>query len=852
MGNVQSTYQIVGRFTGVQQIVSGFGQVLNASERTSRQIVKNSEAAHKSYSKMSGTFNAIARGSQAIIMSGREVGYIWHHQAASIDKYTEAAKRLAAVQQRLYTLNLSPEDNQKALKGIEDVVTNLRGMRIDEVTDTFLDLHAALGSVEHGLEFLGTASKYRFNMQALFGEKFSKEQIERQVLDAFRFMEQIGVMRATGAVGPGGKRAFTEQDKKRAEEYFDTISKLTAGTRGMITGSTLQPLAGRGGVSMMGMSSSGLLNLGFLLNEMGGPTTGTALMSLWSKMVGGQMTQSALENLVKIVGKENVDFTKIQFNQKHPGIPSKAMPGWFKQAHLLQENPAAFADFMADALKKNAGIDASKMEPKEFNQKATEVIFGITKQRTAANMLAKLIIMRDQIRKDFDIFSQAKGVDAQYDQALQSIAGRIEELKAARENFHALLGQSLINIEGSALKEITPLLKSLDDFLLHHPDAAKMAGYLLLTGKALSGIGQTLMVLRLSGLIGQITATGEEAAAAAPKVAAYKRSLGGIPRLVGTTIVLMLATEVIATILKYKAEAEEAWAQAKGVAKEGADVNQRLYAAGDAESIKKLTRGGMPAAIANLIKADANQPLDSPGLVGRDFWEKTVLGHRGSTEKLASRFKEFMPELAQPSQYAMFREALKSNKSLTDEQKNQMVQASITAFPKAYEAYDAAMKKAAGDQYAAIDALVKADQEAARQMRLAAEAAAGFADKVNNLKLAPAGAEQGGEGQGDGQPVKLPGHAKGGYFRRRMPIIIGEGPHPEFALPEPKLRGMLSAARGAGGDVKTAQFTYAPNISFPASASPETVRTFQAMLDEHTAEMRRMHEDYLKDRDLSH
>jgi hypothetical protein len=485
---------------------------------------------------------------------GRMVVDIWKREIESLSKYTDAAMKVQAVQQRLFTLNLSPKENEHALAGINDVVKNLRGMQIDEVTESFLDLHSALGSVEHALDFLPTASKYRFNMKSLFGEKFSKEEIESQILGAFKFMEQTGVMRATGGKDAQGRRMFTEEDKRRAEEYFDVISKITAGTAGRITGSTLLPLAGRGGISMMGMSPKGLMNLGFLINEMGGPQTGTALMSLWSKMTGGQMTNAALQNLIRVVGRENIDTNKIKFNKHHPGIPEKAEAGFFKQAHLLQEDPGAFADFMAGALKKNKGLDPDKMGAKEFEQKATEAIFAITRQRTAANMLAKMIVMRDHIRKDFDIFSQAKGVDPQYAQSLDSITGRINELKATRENFHAAVGNNLLGIEGSLLASYTPALKAMSDFFMQHPEAAKMAGILLLTGKGVSGLAQTLIALRFAGLIGGLGEASTAAEAARGRVGILNGALRGLPASIQIAIAIPLIAWTVTKVVELVTE----------------------------------------------------------------------------------------------------------------------------------------------------------------------------------------------------------------------------------------------------------------------------------------------------------
>lgn len=477
--------------------------------------------------------------------AGRMVKDIWRREIESLSKYTDAAMKVQAVRQRLYALNLSSGDNERALTGINEVVKNLRGMRVDEVTESFLDLHSALGDVEHALEFLPTASKYRFNMKALFGEKFSPEEIERQVLGAFKFLEQTGQMRATGAVGANGKRMFTQEDKKRAEEYFDVISKITAATAGRITGQELMPLAGRGGMSLMGLTPEGLKNLTFIMQEMGGASTGTALMSTFSKFVGGSMKQSSMMELMKL---GLVDKSKVEFNKS--GLPKHIQPGAIPIADLLQKDPLAFADAMAKAMKDKKGIN-----PDDIDAVTKEVMNIVGGQgRTAGNLIAKLITMRDVVRKDADIVSNAKDVNEQYSQSLNSVRGRIEELKATRENFHAAVGDNLLGIEGSLLSSYTPALRALSDFFMQHPEAAKMAGILLLTGKAVGGLAQTLIALRFAGLIGGLGEASTAAEAARSKVGILNGALRGLPASIQIAIAIPLIAWTVTKVIELVTE----------------------------------------------------------------------------------------------------------------------------------------------------------------------------------------------------------------------------------------------------------------------------------------------------------
>ncbi len=494
MANKNSRYIIDGQFKGVESIVAGFGRISDAASRTGKRLHDSARQSELAWRRQETALSKLHAGYSRIDSLFVDTSGIWARQAQSIHKYTDASMRLLSVQQKLQMINLKPEDHATALKGIQQTVASLRGLTLKDTTESFIDLYSSLGDVKEALEFLPIASKYKFNTKALFGEKFSAEDIDRQILGAFKFMEQTGVMRATGAHGSDGKRAYTDEDKKRAEEYFNIIAKMTASTGGRITGQTLLPLAGRGGMSMMGLTPQGLKNLAFMVEEMGGPQTGTALMSAFRQFVGGSMEVSKLRNLDKL---GLVDRKKVQYSKA--GLITKAQPGAVPIGDLLQKDPLLFADTLANTLKDKKGIN-----PDDINA-VTKEIANLVGNRTASNLIAKMIVMRDQIKKNADLVDQAKAINEGYSQSLDSIAGRIEELKAAQENFQAGLGNVYTTALGSLAKSWQPAIKAASDYFAMNPEAAKFAGYMLLGAKGLSAMAQTMMVMKLSGITGMFS-----------------------------------------------------------------------------------------------------------------------------------------------------------------------------------------------------------------------------------------------------------------------------------------------------------------------------------------------------------
>ncbi|MBI3654073.1 MAG: hypothetical protein HY231_23835 [Acidobacteria bacterium] len=854
-----NTYEIIGRFRA-DNILLGFTKISDAAKR----LEDRAKANQRAWQNQTTAFSRFYANYSRMAGAGREISGIWQHQVHSLEKYHEAAMKVAAVQQRLYTLNLKPEENQKAMKGIEDVVKNLRGMRIDEVTENFLDLHSALGSVDHALDLLGDASKYRFNMKALFGEKFSSEQIDQQILSSFKFLEQTGVMRATGAMGADGKKLFTEADKHRAQEYFDVISKITAATAGRITGTELQQLAGRGGMSLMGLTPEGLKNLVFIMQEMGGSATGTSLSSAFQKFVGGTMKQSSMKEL-QALGL--LDLKKVEFNKS--GIPKHIQPGAIPIADLLQKDPLAFADAMAKAMKEKKGIDPNNVD--QVTKELANIVGG--QGKTTGNLLAKLIIMRDVVRKDAEIVSNAKGVNEQYAQSLTSIAGKIEELKAARENFRASVGQGLLGIEGSLMRNLQPVIKGLSDFFLLHPQAARMAAEILLLSKGLSAMAKTAAVLRMAGMFGSagnrgaagITALQQAAVLggnpAAVSSAARTTGIGiggglagGIAAGLGAGIALFAIGEAIQVHLASVADLQDAKSAGLELGKSIKDGLLEELKAGTEEAKREIRKIRAPQEAKLRVK---NLQIDR-GIGELDNtrvpeFMSALASLTFGADKSYEKGYGYSPKYGEGATRAFIAEELKKQQFRSAED--------IAAFLK--EARESLTKGGSGELYGTLEEMVKRlypgmTEVAQMQMRAeeklaeAAQGASGaldtFSGKLNLFTPSTGQPEKPGLFPKKEFNLKPRPFATGGIVMRPINALIGER-GPEAVIPLHRMQAMM-AGRSSAGDFQLHVHNHiSGDVSAETIAKVEAA-TRRAVLDSKREILSAINEEY-RDRQLA-
>jgi hypothetical protein len=741
---MNTSFQITGSFQGADAIISKYKQIeesvkaitnalkdqVGVSGRLGRESNDSSGRRTRQLKEEEAGILKVAHQYEKYYRGIQQVKGVWSEQFEGFHKYNEAAQTLERAEARFETLNLGAHATAQGLKAVDDVVKQGRNSYSD-MTNEIISLHSALGNLEEATQFLDLASKTEYVFSSLFG--LSPEQTRRDVKLTTQALEQMGALKMTGPPDASGHASFSDKDKERFMKYYDTVFKMKMLTGGQISGSEIQQFVARSGVAGMQLSPEGLQNMTYLISELGGAGAGVGLASMfqsWRALRQGAGGQRSFENMAalglvdieKAKREKLVDFTK-------EGRIKKLKPGAIPIADLLSEDPMQFAAAIQEALEKNGKkVFGKNFDPKNVSSVAL-ALSQITGSRTAMNELAKMIIQSPQIHKDARNVERSMGLDEATKLLDEKGVGQLKRWEVAIENFEQKAGQPLLHTLAGLGTAGVPFL----NFLEKHPTMA-MAG--MSTLKLTTGMMEMIAVYRqikMAGLVSNalnagtsgsaIAQTGANAAAASTQVGLYRRQLTNIPSVIGTTIALSAATGLLAYLLKLKDEAEAAWADAKGAAQQGKTATDRLYGTKNVsdETIKMMGYHGMAGQLSEFLKGDVETPFHPKELVGSGFWEKYILGHQGRSDEMVRRMREQMPELAMPSQFAFFVDSLKKNKNLTSEQRQQLMNSAITAQPKAYEKYDAALKAANGDQIAAINALVEQDRAQATAAQTAAE-----------------------------------------------------------------------------------------------------------------------------------
>jgi hypothetical protein len=449
---------------GVQQRQSqqGLQQQAQGSRQVTNQLRQQHTATHR-----------LLETNARMFEFGRQMRYVWREQADSLRQYTEEAMKLSQAQSKFKAIGLDPEANEVAFQAVRRTVSEIKGLTLTGATETLTDLHTALGDLGHAIEALPSASKFRVGFQTLFGERFSPEQLEQQIQNAFKYLE------VTGAVAKG---------RDEIDRRFNVIAQMMASTGGRVRPSELLTMARRGGPALQGLSIAGLRNLSGPIQELSGTGVGTSLMSLYQAIIGGVMKQSAAAEFQRL---GLLDPKKIEYGRAQK--IKRLQPGANKLGALLMEDPLKAADALMEAMKRplrGAPIDTTNAN------KVREEIAILFGNRTAQRLMSILTTQRGQVIKEAKLSEGAKTIQQIYDQILETPAGKIKVFEAAIENLKAEVGGPLLSAVAGAARALTPFIK----LMAEHPNiflTALAVSKLATSFSALAAVAQTTGILKL-------------------------------------------------------------------------------------------------------------------------------------------------------------------------------------------------------------------------------------------------------------------------------------------------------------------------------------------------------------------
>jgi hypothetical protein len=722
----------------------------------------------------------------AVLQTTGQITHAFTGRVEGMERYTDEYLQLSQARQKFLARNLSPRENTEAFSAVDETVKNLRGLTHAETTETLTDLHTALGDLHHAMEALPIASKYRFGVSTLLGDKFSPEEIESQIQGGMKFLEMIGAV----------------SDRSKMEAYFNRVQQITTATGGRVTPDEMLAMAKTGGTAVQGLSLEGLTSLTLPIQEMGGSRTGTALQTLFQNIIAGHIEQKGLAEWQRL---GLLDESKVEYNKS--GIVKSMRAGAIPIGTLMQESPLAFADALRDAMQRK-GVDTG--DPK----KVIEELGALKMPRTAAELTSLMINQRSRVTKDMGLVTNAKQIDQLYGQGLESPMGQLRELNAQLVDFKAQVGKPLLEIATNFSKAFMPILQYASEY-------PKTAAGILVLGKSIGFVAETLTAVKTGGeVLGWFKGAGEGAEGAAEKIGEATGKAGGLRRAlsslssnpwaitIGLTAASVFTIGEITELIRLMDE------------KKKADAALRESNNGNLQTIGKAREvfGQMGEPVPDIIwkqqaggalgKLNTNNELRDAlkGWTTGSFMSEFFGGVFGlhtspyhgifrrfdlSDEKTRDEFRNRVPELGQPEIMAEFRR-LVDNWKLPADQRAALDKGLQLAFPdsfaKATQMSTDELTKLAPATTQTTDALKKISDAApgvVGGLGEAGTAAQSFADRVNALEIklpqvSATGAASGGAGAPEpGDAPKLvewpaPHRRRGGAVKRGNTYVVGE------------------------------------------------------------------------------
>jgi hypothetical protein len=461
--------QARARATGAQRSAEA------ADLRYLRERKKLESASGRASARRRGEYDTVDRFNRGV-RTARNVATVARAAYDTVKGgFVDPALELKRAQTRFQLMGFPQAEQAKGFQAIDQVTQQIKGVRKVDVTELMTNLTGTLGDVNQATEMLPQAAKFLAATEALNGDKVGRGEAIKAFSDATRAVELMG----------------KDIDSKTAKQFLNLIAQTQLATGGDINPAEFRNFVKRGQISAMQMSPEGLMKFMPLVQQMGGDAAGTALTSLYSAMVGGQIPAQKLRYWQEM---GLLDKSKVEFN-KTTGKVQRLQPGAIPIAEGMGRDPLAVSDRLMVAFEKK-GINTS--DP-ESVAKQLEVMFG---NRTAKREMAQMMVMRRQLEKETANYLRVPDIEGFYGSMFEqgNVLGKFMDFTASQTNARATAGGPVAELGGSIAEQLSNQIKALQSGSSDHPaTAAALIGIYSLgkaSAEAADGVGIFDSVLR--------------------------------------------------------------------------------------------------------------------------------------------------------------------------------------------------------------------------------------------------------------------------------------------------------------------------------------------------------------------
>ena len=406
------------------------------------------------------------------------------------------------------------------------------------------DALSVFADAHHAEMVLPTLAKMKFANKAVFGQAQGADN-ERMFMDLLKVIELRGGL------------ASEEEFRKQA----DMVQRVITATGGRVQADEWLNVIKRGGLAAKGVDSEAFFyTLEPLVQEMGGNTVGTAMMSAYQNLYQGKTTKRTLGNLDRF----GLIADRSKVKEDKAGQVSFMDPGALKGADIFRKDQFAWLEQVLLPTLKEKGITEK--------DQVLDAIGSIFSNRTASNLMSQMYLQRDQIHKNMRLNKGAAGID-QLDTAAKGLPqGKELETLAKVHDLQKEIGEKVMPLYARALEWVAKAADRVTKFMQENPGVAKamavgvgvLAATLLTIGPILLAIASVMWPLAKLRTIFSKLSGGARLGSIAMRLFAgafnlLMRCVGGVAKVLLWVGRLALANPLLAVIALIAAGALYIW-----------------------------------------------------------------------------------------------------------------------------------------------------------------------------------------------------------------------------------------------------------------------------------------------------
>lgn len=264
--------------------------------------------------------------------------------------------------------------------------------------------------------------------------------------------DMVKVLRAGELSGRLTDPTTGQFDPTRLQKYLDLVSRITAATHGVVNPGTLLGQAQQGGFALRGLSDEGFYTQAILAQAMGGPRSGTALLSLWQQLAGGSMLKRTAE------GMQEMGFLKSgEWSTGKGGHVEVSDEASKRLTKLIGKDPLDFAAQVVDAMKQRGITD-----PEEQMRAVMRMTGRQTTQRYTAEEVTnfhQMLAERDRLMGGMGAGDSFKTIQD------KSVSANMEALSNAWSNLLTAIAGPNSETIIAFLKQLTEIVNSMKSYV---------------------------------------------------------------------------------------------------------------------------------------------------------------------------------------------------------------------------------------------------------------------------------------------------------------------------------------------------------------------------------------------------